>query len=105
MPGVTGTPPGRRANRRARPGSGCSPGGWPAGRRSTRRCTSHAGSRPAQVLLAESARAQLVVAGSRGRAGLTGLLLGSTGQALLHHAACPVMVARTTETQSGREQQ
>ncbi|WP_408630179.1 universal stress protein [Amycolatopsis mongoliensis] len=33
---------------------------------------------------------QLVVAGSHGRGGLRGLLLGSTSQALLRRAICPV---------------
>ncbi|GAA3431775.1 universal stress protein [Kutzneria kofuensis] len=50
--------------------------------------------RPAQGLLRQSARAQLVVVGSRGRGGLTGMLLGSTSHALIHHGACPVVVAR-----------
>jgi nucleotide-binding universal stress UspA family protein len=50
--------------------------------------------RPAYALVQESGRAQLVVVGSRGRGGLTGMLLGSVSQALLHHAACPVVVAR-----------
>jgi nucleotide-binding universal stress UspA family protein len=49
--------------------------------------------RPAHGLIRQSARAQLVVVGSRGRGGLTGMLLGSTSHALIHHAACPVVVA------------
>jgi nucleotide-binding universal stress UspA family protein len=47
---------------------------------------------PADVLLGHARRAQLVVVGSRGRGGFRGLLLGSTGQALIHHATCPVAV-------------
>lgn len=50
--------------------------------------------RPAEALVRRSAQAQLVVVGSRGRGALAGLLLGSVGQAVLRHAACPVAVVR-----------
>ncbi len=50
--------------------------------------------RPARALLAESEHAQLVVIGSHGRGGFTGMLLGSTGHALLQSAECPVVVVR-----------
>ena len=50
---------------------------------------------PRRELIERSATAQLVVFGDRGRGGFPGLLLGSTGQALLHNAACPVYLVRT----------
>ena len=50
---------------------------------------------PGQVLIALSHTAQLAVVGARGLGGFTGLLLGSTGQQLIHHADCPVLIART----------
>jgi nucleotide-binding universal stress UspA family protein len=37
---------------------------------------------------------QLIVVGSRGRGALSGLILGSTSQTLIIHAACPVVVVR-----------
>jgi nucleotide-binding universal stress UspA family protein len=50
--------------------------------------------RPRHILLEESETAQLIVVGSRGRGGFTGMLLGSTSQALVQHAGCPVLVVR-----------
>jgi nucleotide-binding universal stress UspA family protein len=49
---------------------------------------------PAGALVRMSASAAVVVVGSRGRGGLTSILLGSTSQHLLHHARCPVVVVR-----------
>ncbi|TSD45901.1 universal stress protein [Rhodococcus sp. KBS0724] len=50
--------------------------------------------RPVRVLSEYAETAQLVVVGSRGRGGFTGMLLGSTSRALLHTADCPVLIVR-----------
>ncbi len=47
-----------------------------------------------RVLSDASEQAGLVVVGSRGRGAFESLLLGSVGQNLLHHARCPVVIAR-----------
>ncbi|MFC0451661.1 universal stress protein [Rhodococcus jostii] len=50
--------------------------------------------RPVRVLSEFAEKAQLIVVGSRGRGGFKGMLLGSTSNALLHTADCPVMIVR-----------
>jgi len=52
----------------------------------------------AQVLLDESAGADLLVVGNRGHGGFAEALLGSTGQHCVHHATCPVVVIRDSVT-------
>ena len=49
---------------------------------------------PAAVLNGVSHGAQLVIVGSRGHGTVAGALLGSAGLQLLHHADCPVWIAR-----------
>jgi nucleotide-binding universal stress UspA family protein len=54
----------------------------------------------AEILVSASRRARLVVAGGRGHGPIVGTLLGSVGLALLHHAECPVLIARHHPTKS-----
>jgi len=58
--------------------------------------------RPVPVLLAAAAGAELLVVGSRGHGGFAGMLLGSVSQHCVQHAACPVVVIRTTGVAVGR---
>jgi nucleotide-binding universal stress UspA family protein len=51
---------------------------------------------PAKVLLDAAEDAALLVVGSRGRGGFTGMLLGSVSQHVIARAACPVVVVRDT---------
>ncbi|GAB3278316.1 universal stress protein [Parasphingorhabdus pacifica] len=53
--------------------------------------------RPVRCLIEHGGRAQLIVVGSRGRGGFTGMLLGSTSRSLVHSAPCPLMVVRYQE--------
>ncbi len=53
---------------------------------------------PVAALLEAATEPAMIVVGSRGHGGFTGLLLGSTSQSVLHHATCPVAVTRTGHT-------
>ena len=58
--------------------------------------------RPVRALLEHGADAQLILVGSRGRGGLAGTLLGSTSQALVHYAPCPLIIARPRDEERER---
>lgn len=50
--------------------------------------------RPAEALVEAAKTASLVAVGGRGHGGFRGLLFGSVSHALIHHAECPVVIAR-----------
>ena len=56
---------------------------------------------PAQALLEAAKGAGLLIVGSRGRGGFTGLLLGSVSQQCAQHATCPVVIMPHSESSGG----
>ena len=54
---------------------------------------------PAKVLLDAASDADLLVVGSRGLGGFSGLVLGSVGSYCAHHAPCPVVVVRRADSE------
>jgi nucleotide-binding universal stress UspA family protein len=56
---------------------------------------------PRTALLAAASEAQLLVAGCRGRGGISGMSLGSVAQAMLHYARCPVAIIHPPAGASG----
>ena len=57
---------------------------------------------PAAELVDRSKDADLLVVGSRGLGGFTGLLLGSVSHQVVHHARCPVVVVHRSDTDPDR---
>jgi nucleotide-binding universal stress UspA family protein len=53
---------------------------------------------PARALIEAAQGAELLVVGSRGHGGFTGLLLGSVSQQCTHHAPCPVVIVPQGES-------
>ena len=51
---------------------------------------------PAQALIDESRNADLLVVGSKGHGGFTGMILGSVSTHCVTHASCPVTVVKRT---------
>lgn len=54
----------------------------------------------AHALIKESQDAEMLVVGSRGHGGFTGLLLGSVSAECAEHAKCPVLVMHDTKTKA-----
>ncbi|HZM78434.1 MAG TPA: universal stress protein [Candidatus Limnocylindrales bacterium] len=60
---------------------------------------------PARVMLRQAHEAEVLVLGSRGLGGFTGLLVGSTAVQVAAHSPVPVLVIRSSVAPSGAEQE
>jgi len=58
----------------------------------------------AETLVEASRNADMLVLGSRGHGGFSGLLLGSVGQQCVHHASCPVVIVRPASAEHAVDQ-
>jgi nucleotide-binding universal stress UspA family protein len=56
----------------------------------------------ARQLIAESEGSEMLIVGSRGLGGFTGLLLGSVSRSCVEHADCPVLVIHGSEAADRR---
>jgi nucleotide-binding universal stress UspA family protein len=63
------------------------------------RIVTHVGPQPAHEVaeIAREAGADLIVVGCRGHAAITGLMIGSVTQRLLHVSPCPILVVPPTD--------
>jgi nucleotide-binding universal stress UspA family protein len=59
--------------------------------------------RPARALVERSRGADMLVIGSRGRGGFTGLVLGSVGQQCAQHAQCALVILPLTDDDDGED--
>ena len=58
-----------------------------------------------RIRIATERKVDLIVISSHGRAGLGRILFGSTAEAVVRHALCPVLVVKPQQEGAGRSEQ